>query len=384
MINKRFDNQAFRACGASRLHGLRRAISYFLFIISYFLFPVLTACDRYEIELYYDGHADVHTTFDWMTRFGTKPEGMTFMWAKDSDVISYFDPTYRVDERTDQPTAGTYYVTTMNKTFGEYSTMKFYNRNSHNDLTAVSNTYYITSDNAWDKGRTYMEEPEDIGVAVDTFTVGKTVDDLEFYPWRERHQADTMRIERKQVIEPMTTVLNIHVKVRGISYMRSIDGYITGLANGFLLNQAWRTTEVGSLKLEHWERDLTRAGDDTEANVGWMNCSVRTFGLPHGRELLKQRTPSSNYIFLHFTLLDGRTVDFSYLVGQNIRYDGDTGEMEVFARHDVTLELDLVIDAPFYGNDEVPIMPYAQPEGSGQFDAQVEPWGDDVNVDVPM
>ena len=345
----------------------------------------ITSCSRYELELYDDGKADIHFTYDWMSKYGDIPDGMTFMWARDTDLITYYDPTYRVLERTDRFASGTYYLTMMNLTFGEYSTMKFMNRNSHDNIMAVANTYTITSDNAWDKNRTYMEEPENIGVATDTVEVPKTIDEVVFRNWKDSSTVEDIHIECPETIMPMTTTLIIHVKVRGISYMRSVDGYITGLATGFYLNHAWRTTQVGNIKLDHWERDYLYVDTtETEPNVGWITTSVRTFGLPHGRELLQQRTPSSNYILLHFTLIDGRTKDFSYQVGQNIRYDGDDGDLSVFTQQDVTLKLDLVIDAPFYKNDEVPILPYSQPDGSGQFDAEVEPWGDDVNVDIPM
>ena len=111
-----------------------------------------------------------------------------------------------------------------------------------------------------------------------------------------------------------------------------------------------------------------RADGDKEENVGWMVCNVETFGLPHGRELLKDRTPESNYIMLHFTLLDGRTVDFAYQVGKDIRYEGDDGTLQYFYQADVALQLDLEIDYPYYDDGDVPILPYSQPEGSGQFD----------------
>ena len=355
---------------------------------------LLPSCNRYELELYSDGKADVHFTYDWDSLFHLRPDGMTLMLAHDGDSISYYDPTNSIFERTMRLASGRYLLTVMNRTFGEYGTMRFYQRQSHNDIFAVSNTYHISTETAWDNGRTYMEEPEKIGVAVDTFTVPHTIDDLVFRNWQEDASDLSVHLEQPEVIMPMTTTLNIRVKVRGISYMRSMEGYVSGMADGFYLNQLWRRSEVGVLKLDRWERDrsyetaarVQPAADNTptEENVGWMTTSVETFGLPHGRELLRWRTPESNYILLHFTLIDGRTVDFSYYVGRNIRYEGDDGTLEVFNRADVTLELDLVIDAPFYDEDEVPILPYAQPEGSGQFDAEVEPWGDDENVDVPM
>lgn len=354
----------------------------------------LSSCSRYELELYDDGKADVHFTFDWLTRYKELPEevgSMTFMWAHDNDLLRQELPTTRVTEYSGRFEAGTWYITVMNKSFGEYGTMKFYNRNSHRDIYAKSNTYSISTDNAWDKGRIYMEEPERIGVATDTLQVPKTVDDIIFRNYKEPSTVEDIHIERPDTILPMTTKLNILVKVRGISYMQDMDGYVTGLADGFWLNQRWRRTDVGNLKLTGWERDYTyerarRAlGEEPlEANVGWMRKTVETFGLPHGRELLRWRTADSNYILLHFTLIDGRTIDFGYRVGLNIRYQGDDGTLDVFTQSDVTLELDLVIDAPFYDDGEVPILPYAQPKGSGQFDATVDPWGDDIDITIPM
>lgn len=364
------------------------------------LLLALISCDRYELELYDDGKADVHFTFDWMSHYGSIPEGMTFMWAHDSDLIAYYDPTYRVLERTDMLASGTYFITVMNKTFAEYGTMSFYRRNSHNDIIAIANTYHISEENAWDNGRTYMEEPEHIGVATDTMEIPKIIDDIIFRNWKDSSTVEDIHLRRHEIIEPMTTTLNIHVKVRGIKYMRSLNnaglsGYITGMADGFLLNQRWRRSEVGDIKLTKWEMgydDEHTVPNDSLANdslvkdgyLGWVHASVETFGLPHGKELLKWRTPQDNYILLHFTLIDGRTLNFGYPVGLNIRYVGDNGEMEIFAQTDVKLELDLVIDAPFVNDNEVPILPYAQPSGSSAFDAEVEPWGDDIDIDIPM
>lgn len=351
---------------------------------------LLGACSRYELELYFDGRANLDLTFDWLSRYGEQPEGMTVMMAHDGDTIKNYDVTHSVTARHYDLHGGQYYITTMNRTFGEYSTMRFFQRNSHNDIYAQANTYYIANEQAWDHGRTYMDEPERIGVATDTINVPATTDEYTFYNYRDHAAADTVNLKRHEVVLPMTTKLFIRVKVRGISYMRQggLEGYITGMADGFYLNQRWRRREVGTLKLANWARDYDeearRAATETESNVGWLCTTVETFGLPHGRELLRWRTPESNYILLHFTLLDGRTKDFAYLVGKDIRYRGDDGVTEYFAQTDVTLELNLEIDTPTYDNDDVPILPYSQPEGSGQFDAEVAPWGDDEDVDVPF
>ena len=345
------------------------------------------SCQRDPLELYYNGQADVHITYDWESKFGQKPDGMTLMLAHDGDSITFTDISHNVDESTLRLRSGEYRLMVMNNTFGEYSKVSFQNRKSYEKMLVKLKTYYVESENLWDNGRTYLEQPEKIGVGLDTFKIKTSVDSLIFYDYRETAHPDTVHLERHVVIYPMSTTLKVRVKVRGINYMRSMEGYITGMADGFYLNQGWRTSEVGTIKLEGWEpesRSNTRADGDEEESVGWMTCNAETFGLPHGRELLKDRVPESNYIMLHFTLLDGRTCDFAYRVGKQIRYTGDDGTMTSFLQTDVSLELNLDIDTPYYDNDEVPIMPYSQPEGSGQFDAEVQPWGDDVDVDVPM
>ncbi len=355
-----------------------------------FAVMMIASCEREPLELYYDGRADTYITYDWLSEYGEKPEGMTMMLAHNGDSMQIYPPTHNVDYTNDlRLRSGEYKLTVMNKSFGEYSTVRFYERNSHNDIHVKSKTYYIQSEAFWDNGRVYLEQPEKMGVGVDSFHVSSAVDSLIFYDYRETATPDTVHIRRNVVIKPMTTTLKVRVKIRGFSYMRSMEGYITGMADGFYLNQRWRTRDVGTIKLENWTPENPSAAHraetaDSLANVGWMVCSVETFGLPHGRELLKNRVPESNYIMLHFTLLDGRTADFAYQVGKEIRYVGDDGTMDYFYQADVALQLDLEIDAPYYDNDEVPILPYSQPEGTGQFDAEVEPWGDDVDVDVPM
>ena len=148
--------------------------------------------------------------------------------------------------------------------------------------------------------------------------------------------------------------------------------------------------------LENWKiSDVTYENGDTLKSVGYVTTTIRTFGLPHGRELDSQRDSTSNLLSLCFTLIDGTQHVFRYPVGKMIKYrtteaqsrragEKNNDDMSYFAKTDVTLELDLIVDAPFYEDEEVPNLPYAQPKGTGAFDAEVEEWGDDEVVDVPM
>ena len=367
-------------------------------VLMVLLFVIVASCYREPLELYKKGDSQVKIGYDWDFYNGEKPNGIYVMYFKNGNTLTNSYPTHDTSgETNEQMPNGTYKQLIMTNTIQDYEgNMRFYDVDDFEKIRVMSEYYNITAPDAWDKGMRYMEEPMKLGVAVDSFEVKMDNDGLVFYEYDKYDGIDTLNQERQDTIWPMTTTLTIRVKVRGINYIKDpsmggVDGYITGLANGCSLSKTWRSTEVGNIKLNHWrldgyENSPRRANGDGEMQVGWIAIDVETFGLPHGRELLYQRTDQSNFIKLHFVALDGtKTKEYSYNVGKMISYDGDDGTLEAtFDQADVSLHLDLLIDAPYVEEDDVPIMPYSQPEGTGQFDAEVEPWGDDENVDIPM
>ena len=384
--------------------------SLFIAVANYALFTIiysLISCDRLPLELYTKGDSQVNITckMDYFTnafnlyRINHKYfniNGLFIMYAKDGDSINITDVTHDTDYKVtnEDMENGHYKMVVMTNTMDEYAgNMLFFNPTDYDNMYAQSVTYNINDMNAWDAGKQYMVEPMLIGVAVDSFDVTMNNDGRYFYEYNKSGDGfhDSQDVEYE--MRPMTTTLHIRVKVRNINYLLSpeyggVDGYITGLADGFYFTKTWRRTETGDIKLNHWytesiEGSRTRASDP--GGVGWIATDIETFGLPHGRELVTQRSEASNYLKLHFTLIDGNTIDFSYNVGKMLRYTFDDGSpYATIEPTQLALHLDLESDAPFMTDDEVPIMPYAQPKGSGAFDAEVSPWGDEENVDVPM
>ena len=364
------------------------------------LFIAVASCNREPLELYKKGDSKVTIGYDWNYFNGPKPNGIYVMYFKDGNTLTQSYPTHDLSGETNEQMPNGYYKQmVMTNTIQDYEgNIRFYDVADFEKIRVQSEYYNITSQEAWDKGMRYMEEPMKLGVAVDSFEVKMDNDGLVFYEYDKDDGVDTLNQERQDTIRSMTTTLTIRVKVRGINYIKDpsmggVDGYITGLANGCSLSKTWRSTEVGNIKLNHWRLDgyetpanSRRANESGEMQIGWVAIDVETFGLPHGRELLYQRTDKSNFIKLHFVALDGtNTKEYSYDVGKMISYDGDDGTMgATFDQADVSLHLDLLIDAPYVEEEDVPTMPYSQPEGTGQFDADVQPWGDDENVDVPM
>lgn len=372
------------------------------------LFIVVASCYREPLELYKQGDSKVTIQYIWSEYNGPMPEGIYVMYFMNGNDLSSGNLTHDLDgETNEQMPNGTYKQMVMTNNFSYYTdreNMSFYNTDDYETMMAVSRTHDITDMNAWDAGRRYLKEPLPIGVAIDSFEVKMNNDGLVFYEYTKDAGIDTLNQERQDTILPMTTTLTIRVKVRGLNYLKSpndggVDGYVSGLADGFLFSQKWRRSNVGDIKLNHWRIDgyeteipanSRRADGDNESSdnsykVGWIATDIQTFGLPHGRELLYQRTPQSNFLKLHFTMIDNNTIEFNYDVGKMIHYEGDDGSLDVtFEKSNVSLQLDLEIDVNTVGEDEIPTIPYAQPSGTGAFDAEVEDWGDDENVDVPM
>ena len=359
------------------------------------LLLVLTSCERYELEQYYTGKAKVRVNVDWMSHFGEYPSGMTIMLAKDGDAITFSDITHDVDGYDLNLEPGYYKMLIFNRTTSEYGSMRFNQMKSFEQAYTYAQRQERTTD-FWDVNVTYMREPEDIGCVVDTFTIlPEMVDDrFRFVNWKEKKgdQVDTVNIQ--EVVEPMTTEMYIRVRVIGARYMASVIGSISGMADGFLLTQAWRRSERGYHLLDNWQcSPITYEDADSLKSMAYITTTISTFGLPHGNEMIEQRDSMSNVLSLCFTLIDGKQHVFRYPVGKMIRYRNTDTDPSTpsntrggfyFSKSDVTLELDLIVDAPFYNDDEVPNLPYAQPSGTGAFDAEVEPWGDEEIIDIPM
>ena len=364
----------------------------------------LTSCHREPLELYETESAHIRVHIDWMTHFEEQPSGMTLLLAKDGDEVTFTDVTNSVNYYDLHLQPGNYKMLIFNHSYGEFGSMNFGQKQSFPDIYAVARQDVDRIRDFWDINVDYRREPENIACVVDSFTVLPEMvgGETHFFPYYEKEEREKIidRVDTTlhEVVEPMTTEMNIQVRVIGIKYMSSVIGNISGMADGFLLTQAWRRSQVGYHLLDNWSRSATTYIDgDTLKSVGYISTTIKTFGLPHGRELNEQRDSTSNVLSLCFTLIDGTQHVFRYPVGKMIRYRSvdlqsraeqeekeENDSVPEFPKSAVTLELDLVVDAPFYEDDEVPNLPYAQPSGTGAFDAEVAPWGDDVDVDIPM
>lgn len=344
---------------------------------------LLTACDRRPLEVIVEKNTHVRINVNWSSHFGLRPSGMTVKLYPADGSAPITNVTNDVDGIDVGLTAGTYYLMVFNQTEDEFGSMTFSGMQQHNTAAAHAARAMLHGNSTWDEGIAYYADPEPIGVAVDTITITQDMVDrgIGFERYKKgmttnhyHKGADTYTFD--EVVLPMTSKLNITVHIKGIGNMRSVAGYITGLADGFQLFNGYRLNSACVLPLDTWKG----AYQDKDANTGVITTTTATFGLPYDKAVLANQEPKDNHIVLCFTLVDGTTRLFAFDVAHFIHYRQVDETLPLRDRYAMSLELDLLLEAPLI--DE-PFLPDVKPDSKGDgFDAEVQPWEDGGTIDV--
>ena len=350
---------------------------------------LFASCDRRPLEVYWPDAARIRIDVDWQRYFSQKPTGMTLLfypesknWEQPQSIVTNSVDQVFVDLKPD-----VYRVILFNQSVDEFGSMRFEDMQSYDKAVARARNMVTRVNEAWDDSLTYMTDPELLGVALDTIVI--TEDMLEqqvhFASYHDRHRytltTDTAVHVFQETVRPLTTQIYVLVHVNGIHNMRSMEGNITGLADGCALSQIWRTEESRPLLLDAWSvGGITRSVADSISD-GWCTCVMPTWGLPHGKELLSQREREDNLLTLCFTLRDNTTRVYQFPVGQLIHYK-DAGEPLSGQPWSTLRELEVVVDAPAA---DVPQLPEVIDVGGGSgFDARVADWEDGGTFNVGM
>ena len=340
-----------------------------LIYLAIVLTMVLTGCERRPLEVYYHNVARVRVNVDWETYFGEKPSGMTMLLYKDGDQATISRTDHNVTTQTFNLSPGMYKLMVFNLSPDEFGSIRFENINSYENATARARDITSRVRRMWDAGVRYMTDPEPIGVAVDQFEITEEMikDYLVFVDYRQRNNLpDTTDIVYNEVVDPMTTHLNVRVMVKGFKSMRSVEASITGMSDGFHMTRVDRTTETGIMLLDSWNATAIEGED----NKGWITTSISTFGLPFGKEKAENREPEENVLTLAFLLKDGNVKTFTYNVGKIMKYLTPSGDALTKAEVLRDIEVEIVIDDPI---DSPDLPPVDDADASG-FDAHVDDW----------
>ena len=358
-------------------------------VYSLLLLTALIACERRPLEVVLDEKVRVRIIARWEVNFtplyGTIPNGMTVMiWG--SQDTSPMIRTTNTDNITVKLAPDTYRLIIFNELAEEYAPyVYFFDSNSYADMMARAANY---TTRAWDSGTEYMHAPEDprIAVALDTFVVTNEMvlrDSTMFVPYEVYRDDPTLAYhESERVYEipevpwPMTVDLYVRVRLKHRQSLKTIEGSISGMADGFILSKIVRTTTPGTLKFspDNWDRN--KYGEDADS-MGVITTRVASFGLPYGKELVSERDSADNMLRFNLTLTNDSILNYTFKVGKDIRYITPEGvEARIRYRQDLQ-NLQLVVELP-----DIIELPYVTPTGGAGFDAVVDEWEDGGTFDI--
>lgn len=167
--------------------------------------------------------------------------------------------------------------------------------------------------------------------------------------------------------------LKVTVRIKGLDNVVSgSTGTLSGLSEGLLLAESQRTTG----KVTHLFAFNGISYDQGSYQQGTISANFKLFGLPDGG--FTRGNESRNKLKLFLKLRDGSTYtverDVSGLINESTE-----GE----------LKLDLLVGT---GNEEseenpivkVPDVKPSDPDAGSGFDADVNEWGDNIEIEVPL
>lgn len=288
--------------------------------------------DREPLEVLDPRTVRIKLVVDWHTYAVAKPTGMTVMLFHESDRPRTI-VTHDIDSVfLDNLEVGHYRLVLFNKSVGDYPSMRFINMDAFDPMMARATTFTPSRYTAWTHGETFTYDPEMLDICAEEFDITEEMllRQGKFYPYKEwiammgddpsatlvgREVVETYIIEAAP--KPVPSTLYVRVHITNIHNLASIEGHITGFADGWHLTQDHATTDDATRYL----LDKWTVSDDAELHGdGWAVASTTLWGEPHGLELRQNRLQEQHLLTLHLTLTDGTTKDYLYNVGPEVRY----------------------------------------------------------------
>lgn len=326
------------------------------------------SCDRRDIYEEEESPVKVIVNTNW-SELGSVPEGATIMFYPESGKAPYTFKTNSVSRSLVSVPSGYYTVLVFNRTVDEFGTLSFHGM----DALGTAGITLLDKKVSWIDTRQdtigrVVYEPEAIVVGrTDHFHVRSLPDRIYNLHSTTRADFDDMDVDYDSVDvyeKKMLYTAYISVRVKGINNIKSIRGYINGMAGGAYLATRSASDSLGTYTLESW----TLNRDATDYSTGTVNTNFECLGLPE--QYLQNRQADNEKLLIRFLLVDNQTV---------VTRTFDVGDL--IYQNDDELLLDLNLDM---GTEDP--LPDVKPEGGSEsgFDITIEDWGDTINVVVPL
>lgn len=334
----------------------------------------VTSCNHDELCYHHPHDAKVRVDVDWSQFAEEVPTGMTVMvypqeGGTDKVVTQH---TNTISHAVFALPAGRYHSIVYNQSPTEFGSVSFRGM----DKYETAEVYANLTDSHWyvargdEEGRVVTspewlatDRVEDMRVTQEM--VEKTGQEYLVQLTEGRSRVDNSYLIGEHIPQNIIYTVTVKVHIKGIYNLRSSRASLTGLAEGYWLGKGKSTGNKVTQLIEGWKTVI----DPEDPTRGTIVAQITCFGLPDGH----QKHPEENTLGLSILLVDNKTVlNFPFLVGDKFKESINEN-----VQLSLSLELEVTIEDP---------LPDVEPEGGGNggFDATVDDWGDEENIDVNM
>lgn len=339
----------------------------FIYMMYVCLFMVATSCEHKELCYHHPHTAKVSFISDWSEFEKETPTGMTVMVYPQQGGEEIKHLTHDIGNATMDLPVGIYHSIIFNQSESEYGSVSFRGMETYETAEVYTNG----TKSSWYKTRAENERvvtaPEWIGTSrhegaeVTQEMVDATGEDM-LARTNQRNALGIVIAEHTPQNIIYTVSVTVHIK--GFHNLRSARASLDGLAEGYFFGSGKYSENTVTQLIENWEKTT----DKDDPTKGTITATITCFGLPEGHTA----TAEENLFSLSLLLVDNKTVkDYTFHVGDRFIYDDDN------ASANLNLHLDLTLDGP---------LPDVEPEGgsSSGFDATVDDWGDEEDVEIEV
>ena len=391
-------------------------------LLTVLLAALITACERRDLWVYGDDLSLLTLVTDW-SRCNETPGGMTYIFfpkngygtrlqrttaevhstrvALDEGSYQLLLFNYSPAEFSNQDILGLENISTARVTsrteldqhasleplFGYYSWKTPLFTDNYGSYADSLDSYQVTG-TIPDQGYVHdnqsasriwpsYEQPEQI----DAYTEDniEITREMSVAPWQLIHYEDrddftsTLReYEIDATPDPFVWDIEVIVYIRNPQYYRAMQASIAGLSITKMLATAKTTQEAGHIYIPAFTRGRYSDPLIADDSVAIFSARATTFGLQPLDEGM-ERQPDQVRLNLLITQRDNRTLrEYHYDVGQEILVYPEQRLLRIIIRS--------------YGDRlrNYPIMPYVLDEGQAGFDAVVDPWDQEEDLELNM